>query len=190
MMTYHPLHLGGLPFEAQIGSSPKYTTYSLNSFEWCKIIFGMITSMGIYHAKPYTLHGGPSKKQGQRLFKAWQLNIHKKNSLISLKPDRTHICIISGAILMPTTTIMFAATTPKNTPLAYRASTSTNPNLVISPAFVETNYETLESLLRDRQRQMCNNDLRTELEYFSEDYDIEREMEPRPEPARAVTPPL
>ncbi|GJY75804.1 hypothetical protein Tco_0480920 [Tanacetum coccineum] len=65
---------------------------------------------------------------------------------------------------MPTTTTMFAATTPKNTPLAYRASTSTNPNPVISPAFMEANYETLESLLRDRQRQMRNNDLRTELE--------------------------
>ncbi|GJW06406.1 hypothetical protein Tco_1568829 [Tanacetum coccineum] len=59
-----------------------------------------------------------------------------------------------------------------------------------SPAFVEANYETLESLLRDRRRQMRNNDLRTELEYFSEDYDEEREMEPRSEPARAVTPPL
>nr|GEX39927.1 putative reverse transcriptase domain, ribonuclease H-like domain protein [Tanacetum cinerariifolium] len=39
-------------------------------------------------------------------------------------------------------------------------------------------------------RQMRNNDLRTELEYFSEDYDEEREMEPRPKPARAITPPL
>ncbi|GJW32578.1 hypothetical protein Tco_0052610 [Tanacetum coccineum] len=62
---------------------------------------------------------------------------------------------------------MFAATTPENTPLA----------------FMEANYETLESLLRDRRRQMRNNDLRTKLEYFSEDYDEEREMEPRPEPA-------
>ncbi|GJR44110.1 hypothetical protein Tco_1312213 [Tanacetum coccineum] len=95
-----------------------------------------------------------------------------------------------GFSAIPTTTTMFAATTPENTPLAYRASTSTNPNPVISPAFVEANYETLESLLRDRRRQMRNNDLRTELEYFSEDYDEEREMEPRPEPARAVTPPL
>ncbi|GKC22044.1 hypothetical protein Tco_1024194 [Tanacetum coccineum] len=91
---------------------------------------------------------------------------------------------------MPTTTTMFSATTPENTHLAYHASTSTNPNPVISPAFVEANYETLESLLRDRQRQMRNNDLQTELEYFREDYDEEREMEPRPEPARAVTPPL
>ncbi|GKA57226.1 hypothetical protein Tco_0756414 [Tanacetum coccineum] len=91
---------------------------------------------------------------------------------------------------MPTTTTMFVATTPENTPLAYRASTSTNPNPMISPAFVEASYETLKSLLRDRRRQMRNNDLQTKLEYFSKDYDEEREMEPRPEPARAVTPPL
>ncbi|GJT07768.1 hypothetical protein Tco_0842230 [Tanacetum coccineum] len=66
-----------------------------------------------------------------------------------------------GFSAMPTTTTMFAATTPENTPLAYRASTSTNPNPVISPAF-----------------------------YFSEDYDEEREMEPRPKLVRAATPPL
>ncbi|GJZ55426.1 hypothetical protein Tco_0610619, partial [Tanacetum coccineum] len=85
---------------------------------------------------------------------------------------------------------MFAATTPENTPLAYRASTSTNLNPVISTTFVEANYETLESLLRDRRRQIRKNDLRTELEYFNEDYDEEREMEPRPEPVRAVILPL
>ncbi|GJV71971.1 hypothetical protein Tco_1491966 [Tanacetum coccineum] len=85
---------------------------------------------------------------------------------------------------------MFTATTPENTSMAYRASTSANPNPVISPAFVEANYEALESLLRDWRRQMRNNDLRTELEYFSKDYDEEREMEPRPEPTRAATPPL
>ncbi|GJV65286.1 hypothetical protein Tco_1476114, partial [Tanacetum coccineum] len=55
---------------------------------------------------------------------------------------------------------MFATTTPKNTSMAYRASTSANPNPVIS------------------------------LEYFIKDYDEEREMEPRPEPTRAATPPL
>ncbi|GKB39290.1 hypothetical protein Tco_0884232 [Tanacetum coccineum] len=85
---------------------------------------------------------------------------------------------------------MFAATTPKNTLMAYRASTSTNLNPVISPDFVEANYEALESLLRDRCRQIHNNDLRTELKYFSKYYDKEREMEPRPKPTRAATPPL
>nr|GEX63424.1 reverse transcriptase domain-containing protein [Tanacetum cinerariifolium] len=66
----------------------------------------------------------------------------------------------------------------------------TSDSNMILPAFVEANYETLESLVRDRRRQMRNNNHRTELDYFSEDYDEEREMEPRPKPARAVTPPL
>ncbi|GJY87711.1 hypothetical protein Tco_0502339 [Tanacetum coccineum] len=35
---------------------------------------------------------------------------------------------------LPITTIVFAATTPENTPFAYHASTSTNPNLTISLA--------------------------------------------------------
>ncbi|GJT74823.1 hypothetical protein Tco_1041548 [Tanacetum coccineum] len=35
----------------------------------------------------------------------------------------------------PATTTVFAATTPENTPFAYHASTSTNPNPTISPAF-------------------------------------------------------
>ncbi|GJY14235.1 putative ribosomal protein L34Ae [Tanacetum coccineum] len=48
----------------------------------------------------------------------------------------------------------FTTRSPNNTPLTNRASTSANPNLVISPAFVEANYEVLESLLRDRR---CDN---------------------------------
>nr|GEV98959.1 retrovirus-related Pol polyprotein from transposon TNT 1-94 [Tanacetum cinerariifolium] len=132
---------------------------------------------------PFTNHDDVSSPSAWRLFKAWQLNIHKKNSLISSKPDRARIFTISGVICgtatispvqtkpIPTTTTMFAATTPENMPLDYRASTSANPNPVISLAFMEANYETLESLLRDRHRQMRNNNLRIELEYFSEDYD-------------------
>ncbi|GJX60549.1 reverse transcriptase domain-containing protein [Tanacetum coccineum] len=87
-------------------------------------------------------------------------------------------------------TTVFAATTPENTPFAYRASTSANPNPMISPAFVEANYEVLGSLLRERRRQIRYEGLRTKLEYFSEDYDEEREMEPRPEPNREATPTL
>ncbi|GKE61123.1 hypothetical protein Tco_1511490, partial [Tanacetum coccineum] len=60
-------------------------------------------------------------------------------------------------------TNVFSTTTPENTPFAYRASTSANPNPMISPAFVEANYE---------------------------DYDEEREMEPRPEPNKEATPTL
>ncbi|GJW92531.1 hypothetical protein Tco_0170084 [Tanacetum coccineum] len=52
--------------------------------------------MGIRHAKPYTLRGGPLTKLEQRLFKAWQLSNHPKNPSISLKTDRAHICTISN----------------------------------------------------------------------------------------------
>ncbi|GKA72070.1 reverse transcriptase domain-containing protein [Tanacetum coccineum] len=59
---------------------------------------------------------------------------------------------------------------------------------MISPAFVEANYEVLESLIRERRRQRHNENLRTELEYFSEEYDEEREMEPRPTRVREAIP--
>nr|GEX59963.1 hypothetical protein [Tanacetum cinerariifolium] len=73
---------------------------------------------------------------------------------------------------------------------AYNSTTRANLNPMISPAFVEENYEVLESLLRGRRRQIRNEDLRTGLEYFSEDYDEEREKEPRPEPNSEATPTL
>ncbi|GKD98345.1 hypothetical protein Tco_1382242, partial [Tanacetum coccineum] len=101
-----------------------------------------------------------------------------------------HIPNINTTERPPVTTTMFTATTSGNTPFAYRASTLTDPAPMISPTFVEANYEILESLLRDRRRQIRNEDLRTEFEYFSEDYDDELEMEPRPERTREVTPPL
>ncbi|GKD28886.1 hypothetical protein Tco_1239664 [Tanacetum coccineum] len=75
-------------------------------------------------------------------------------------------------------------------PLAYRASTLANPDPMISPAFIEANYEVLKSLLWEHRRRMRNEDLRTELEYFSEEFDEERVMEPRPESARETTPVL
>ncbi|GKG33669.1 hypothetical protein Tco_0433828, partial [Tanacetum coccineum] len=39
-------------------------------------------------------------------------------------------------------------------------------------------------------KQIRNKDLRTELEYFSEDYDEDREMEPRPVCIKETTPVL
>ncbi|GJX41326.1 hypothetical protein Tco_0256316 [Tanacetum coccineum] len=69
---------------------------------------------------------------------------------------------------LPMTTTLFAATTPENTASVYRASTSANPNPMISPAFVEANYKVLEYLLRGRRRQI--------------------QMEPRTEPNREATP--
>ncbi|GJT90537.1 hypothetical protein Tco_1079382 [Tanacetum coccineum] len=55
---------------------------------------------------------------------------------------------------------------PKNTPLTNHASTSANLDPVISPTFVEANYEVLESLFRERRKHICNKDLRTELDYY------------------------
>ncbi|GKD74696.1 hypothetical protein Tco_1332978, partial [Tanacetum coccineum] len=101
-----------------------------------------------------------------------------------------HISKINTNERTPVTTTVFAATTPGNMPLIYQASTSTDPTLMISLAFVETNHEILESLLRYRRRHIRNEELRTELGYRSKDYDEQREMESRPERTREVTLPL
>ncbi|GKB25752.1 hypothetical protein Tco_0865153 [Tanacetum coccineum] len=64
-----------------------------------------------------------------------------------------HIPNINTNERPPVTTTVFAATTPGNKPFVYRASTSTDPTLMISLAFVEANYEILKSLLRDSRRE-------------------------------------
>ncbi|GKF87809.1 hypothetical protein Tco_0258686 [Tanacetum coccineum] len=89
--------------------------------------------------------------------------------------------------LPPITVSTFIARTPENTPLTNHASTSANPDPAISQAFIEANNEVLESLLRERRSQIRNKDLRTELEYYSEEYDEEREREPRPARVRETT---
>nr|GEU30247.1 reverse transcriptase domain-containing protein [Tanacetum cinerariifolium] len=78
---------------------------------------------------------------------------------------------------LPMTTTVFAATTPENTPSTYHASTSSNPNPMISPSFVKENYKVLESLLRERRRQICNEDLQTGPEYFRKE--VEEEEMPK-----------
>nr|GEX29239.1 reverse transcriptase domain-containing protein [Tanacetum cinerariifolium] len=75
-----------------------------------------------------------------------------------------HIPNINTTERPPVTTTVFAATILETR--AYRASTLTDPAPMISLAFVEANYEILESILRDRRRQIRIEDLRTELEYF------------------------
>nr|GEU99575.1 reverse transcriptase domain-containing protein [Tanacetum cinerariifolium] len=77
--------------------------------------------------------------------------------------------------LPPITASTFIVRSLENTPLANRASTSANPDLIISPAFMETNYEVLESLPRYRRRQVRNEDLHTELDYYREEYNKERD---------------
>nr|GEZ09408.1 hypothetical protein [Tanacetum cinerariifolium] len=105
------------------------------------------------------------------------------STLISI-PD------VSTSELPPITTFILASMTPENTPHSYRASTSANPNLMISLVFVEANYEILESLLRERQMQIRNKDICTELKYFSEEYNKERVMELRLEQNKETTLPL
>nr|GEY00639.1 reverse transcriptase domain-containing protein [Tanacetum cinerariifolium] len=58
---------------------------------------------------------------------------------------------------------------------------------MISPAFIEANYEVFQSLLREQQKQIHNEDLCTEMDYFSEEYDEEKELEPRPARIRETT---
>ncbi|GKF38631.1 hypothetical protein Tco_0118692, partial [Tanacetum coccineum] len=60
----------------------------------------------------------------------------------------------------PVTTTVFAATTPENTPFAYHASTSTNPNPTISPAFVEDYDEVREMEPRPEPRREATLTLR------------------------------
>ncbi|GKC57127.1 hypothetical protein Tco_1084725, partial [Tanacetum coccineum] len=86
---------------------------------------------------------------------------------------------IVGGELPLITAFTFTTRSFDNTPLANRASTSANPDPVIRPTFVEAIYEVLDSLLRDRRRQVRNEDPRTELDYYSEECDEEIKIEPR-----------
>ncbi|GJW37100.1 hypothetical protein Tco_0060020 [Tanacetum coccineum] len=79
--------------------------------------------------------------------------------------------------LPPIIASTFTIRSPKNTLLTNRASTSANRDPVISPTFMEANYKVFASHLRDRRRQVRNEDLHTELDYYSEEYDEEREIE-------------
>lgn len=90
--------------------------------------------------------------------------------------------------LPPITTSTFTTRShPEITP-NHHASISANPELIISPTFVDANYEELESLLRARRRKIKNTEMRRELEYSSDEYDEEIEMEPRPSIPRAHHP--
>ncbi|GJW16998.1 reverse transcriptase domain-containing protein [Tanacetum coccineum] len=123
-----------------------YTIRSSNSFEWRKIIFGMITSMGIRHVKTLILRGKAFDETRAKV-RLEQVNHPRSPSLSKLsRQDRERDGKFS-----------------RDTPCA-------SLNVVLT--------------------QIRNEDLRTELEYFSEDYDEEREIEPRPGPTRETTPSL
>ncbi|GKB71495.1 hypothetical protein Tco_0932907 [Tanacetum coccineum] len=86
------------------------------------------------------------------------------------------------------TTSSFTTRSPHEIAPANRASRLDNLNHVICLTFVEANYEVLESLLRDRRRQIRNDEVHAELEYSSEEYDEEMEIDPRPAHANEATP--
>ncbi|GJT01041.1 reverse transcriptase domain-containing protein [Tanacetum coccineum] len=180
------------------GSFSKEVEFEKNFLRWDSLLLGLFVSccFGLSDM----LHRGP--KQGLvngvisiRLPKGREQRLDKfrdGSDVMRLKSFQLVIVIpnINTSERPPVTTTVFAVTTPENKPFAYRASTSANPNLMISLTFIEANYEVLESLLRERQRPIRNEDLQTELEYFSEDYDKEQELEPKPRPTGETTPPL
>ncbi|GKB38004.1 hypothetical protein Tco_0882946 [Tanacetum coccineum] len=89
--------------------------------------------------------------------------------------------------LPPITVSTFTVLTLGNTSLTNHASTSTNPGPLISPTYVKANYKALKSLLREHRKQIRNEDICTEQDYYNEEYDEEREMEPRPARAKETT---
>lgn len=102
----------------------------------------------------------------------------------------TPISVTDTKSLPPITASTFTTRSHPETTPNLRASTSANPEPIISPAFVDANYEELESLPRARRRQVRNTEMRRELEYSSDEYDEEIEMEPRPSTSRANHPVL
>ncbi|GJY04419.1 hypothetical protein Tco_0370359 [Tanacetum coccineum] len=120
----------------------------------------MVTSMGISHTKPYTLRGGPSMKLEQRSDSQSHV-LHLHQGL----PAKIEIVVIQGLQLTITSNqnyfdLIEAWSFPYLHNQWCHCGTAT-----ISP-------------------------IQTKPKYFSEDYNEEREIEPRPEPTRAATPPL
>ncbi|GKC86402.1 hypothetical protein Tco_1142119 [Tanacetum coccineum] len=66
-----------------------------------------------------------------------------------------------------------------STPFAVWSSTKLGQRSDLVKSKPTFSLSTKAFLPRERRRQMRNEDLRTELEYYSEEYDEEREMEPR-----------
>ncbi|GKD48744.1 hypothetical protein Tco_1277720 [Tanacetum coccineum] len=118
----------------------------------------MVTSMRIHHAKTHTLRGV--------VFNETRAEVRLGEREMTPPPGFSTLTPIpspNANELPPITVSTYTATTPKNTPLIHRASTSANPDPMISPAYMEANYE---------------------------EYDKEREIEPRLVRVRETTPVL
>nr|GEV78608.1 hypothetical protein [Tanacetum cinerariifolium] len=190
-MTYPLILLEGLPFELERNLLPMTPR---------NLIFAMVTVMGIRHSKANALHGVPFNETIAEVINSLAIQPPSLYSSITIEVwsgredspppgflTLTPLLVPKVGELPPITAFTFTTRSPDNMPLANRASTSANPDHVTSPAFVEANYEILESLLRDRRRKVRNEDLHTELDNYSEEYDKEREMEPRPARMRETT---
>ncbi|GJY46855.1 hypothetical protein Tco_0435918 [Tanacetum coccineum] len=81
--------------------------------------------------------------------------------------------------LSPITASTFTTRSHHETPPTNRASTSTNPEPLITPTFVE-NFKALESLKREGKRKARKDGVGAELEYSSEEYDEKIKVEPIP----------
>ncbi|GJR17830.1 hypothetical protein Tco_0966357 [Tanacetum coccineum] len=71
--------------------------------------------------------------------------------------------------------------------LAECVGTETRRAVIYQSSLHRSYYEVLEYLLRGRRRHARNKDIRTELDYYSEEYNEKREMEPRPVRVREAT---
>ncbi|GKD01728.1 hypothetical protein Tco_1172002 [Tanacetum coccineum] len=163
----------------------------------------MVTGMVIRHSKANILRGVPFDETRRKVINGLAVQLPPSYSSIIIEawsmtngredtPPLSFLTLTplpgpNVGELPPITDFTFTTKSPENTPLTNRASTLGNPNPMISTAFVEAKNEVLKSILRDRRRQVHNEDLRTKLDYYSGEYDEEREMELRPVCARETT---
>ncbi|GJR17943.1 hypothetical protein Tco_0966470 [Tanacetum coccineum] len=89
----------------------------------------------------------------------------------------TQLPVTNTDNLPPITAFTFTTRSRHETPPINRASTSADPEPIISPAFIKANFETLDSFMKEYIR---HEGVQRELDYSSEDYDEEIEAEPRP----------
>ncbi|GJS80833.1 hypothetical protein Tco_0747374 [Tanacetum coccineum] len=156
-MTYLPLRIKGLPSKLERDILPMITRNHRIVFSGLKSSPRWILVWKFATRRPTPLAVPPSMEQGQRLYTAWQFNNHPQTLRSQLKPGRVQYCTVSGVI---------------------------HGTATISSVKPKANYEVLESLLRERRRQVQNEDLHTELDYYSKKYDEEKEIEAYHTPPR------
>ncbi|GJS86304.1 hypothetical protein Tco_0752845 [Tanacetum coccineum] len=126
--------------------------------------------MGIRHAKTLTLRGEAFDKTRENV-RLVQVNHLRSPSLSKLsRKDRER------GIQFPKSSLKMLSKT-------WQSRNHPKNSLILSKPDRSILAQSVAPSIR-------NEDLQTELEYLSEDYDEEREMEPRPRPTRETTPPF